>query len=64
MKHGAVVIGALGGSGTRAVARALLSLGVDMAQVRNEADDNLWFTARLQTSKVAPRATGAQAAGA
>jgi hypothetical protein len=41
---GPVVIGGLGGSGTRAVARGVAALGVHLGQELNAAYDNLLFT--------------------
>lgn len=41
---GPIVIGGVGGSGTRVVAQMLLDLGVYMGADRNPAHDNLWFT--------------------
>lgn len=39
-----VVIGGLGGSGTRLVTRVLESMGVNFSGALNESLDNLWFT--------------------
>ncbi|MBI3939535.1 MAG: sulfotransferase [Acidobacteria bacterium] len=39
-----VVIGGVGGSGTRLIARCLLELGFFMGSDLNHANDNLWFT--------------------
>ena len=41
---GPIVIGALGGSGTRAIAEVLRRLGVYLGSALNESHDNLWFT--------------------
>jgi hypothetical protein len=41
---GPIVVGGLGGSGTRAVAGALRACGIFMGSELNEAYDNLWFT--------------------
>lgn len=42
--EGFVAIGALGGSGTRAVAEVLIQAGIDMGDELNRANDNLLFT--------------------
>ena len=42
--RGPVVVGALGGSGTRSLATALDSLGIYVGASLNRAHDNLWFT--------------------
>jgi len=39
-----IVIGGVGGSGTRLVAEILLKLGIYLGSDLNEANDNLWFT--------------------
>lgn len=39
-----VAVGGVGGSGTRVVAEILSKCGVDMGDVLNAANDNLWFT--------------------
>jgi len=44
MKRQPVVIGGLGGSGTRTIAQLVQSLGVHMGTLLNPATDNLWFT--------------------
>jgi hypothetical protein len=41
---GPVVVGAVGGSGTRVVARILMDLGLHLGSDLNESLDNLWFT--------------------
>jgi len=41
---GPLVIGALGGSGTRVVAQALIESGLHLGSDLNQALDNLWFT--------------------
>jgi len=41
---GPVIIGGVGGSGTRLIAQCLGELGYFMGHDLNEADDNLWFT--------------------
>jgi hypothetical protein len=43
-RPGPLVIGGLGGSGTRAVARTVEHLGVSLGSVLNRSHDNLWFT--------------------
>lgn len=43
-RNGPIVVGALGGSGTRAIATAFDELGVYMGGKLNPAHDNLWFT--------------------
>lgn len=45
---GPVVIGGLGGSGTRVIADMLLRLGYDLGSSLNQALDNLWFTLLLK----------------
>lgn len=42
--QGPIVVGGLGGSGTRSVAVALEAAGVYMGYDLNDAHDNLWFT--------------------
>lgn len=39
-----VVVGGVGGSGTRVVAQMLMQAGVYMGEMLNEPNDNLWFT--------------------
>jgi len=39
-----VVVGGVGGSGTRVVAQMLMQAGVYMGDMLNEPNDNLWFT--------------------
>jgi hypothetical protein len=39
-----VVVGGVGGSGTRLIARCLMELGYFMGVDLNESNDNLWFT--------------------
>lgn len=41
---GPVVVGALGGSGTRLIARILMESGFFMGSDLNRERDNLWFT--------------------
>jgi hypothetical protein len=43
-KFGPIIVGGIGGSGTRVVARILQMLGVYMGSNLNETLDNLWFT--------------------
>jgi hypothetical protein len=42
---GPVVVGGVGGSGTRVVAEILMKLGLFMGEVRDPDKDNFWFTA-------------------
>lgn len=51
-----VAVGALGGSGTRAVAQVLLELGTDMGDDRNGALDDLLFTLLFKQPRWAERA--------
>jgi hypothetical protein len=44
-KSGPVVVGGVGGSGTRVVAEILMKLGLYMGEVRYPDNDNFWFTA-------------------
>jgi len=46
--RGPVVIGGLGGSGTRVVAELLISLGYYLGNDLNSEKDNLWFTLLLK----------------
>lgn len=39
-----IVVGGVGGSGTRVIAKLLTQLGYFIGSDLNEADDNLWFT--------------------
>ncbi|MEQ8763924.1 MAG: sulfotransferase [Planctomycetota bacterium] len=57
---GPVVIGALGGSGTRAVARICEKLGVYQGKDLNEAHDNLSFTLLFKRPRWIERATEAE----
>lgn len=41
--HGPVVVGGVGGSGTRVVTEMLMDMGYFMGDARNSAGDNLWF---------------------
>ncbi|MBN1562981.1 MAG: sulfotransferase [Anaerolineae bacterium] len=41
---GPIVVGGVGGSGTRVVAQMLLKLGVYLGRDLNISDDNVWFT--------------------
>ena len=59
--NGPVVVGALGGSGTRSLAVALDGLGVHMGASLNRAHDNLWFTLLGKRPRWLPeRLTGAR----
>lgn len=58
--RGPLVIGALGGSGTRAVARICEELGAYLGCDLNAAHDNLWFTLLFKRSAWYARATPAQ----
>jgi len=51
-----IVIGALGGSGTRVPAEALIEAGVDLGSEFNRARDNLVFTALFKRPRWAARA--------
>lgn len=53
-REGPIVIGALGGSGTRAIAQALSALGVYMGGKLNPAHDNLWFTLLIKRPRWLP----------
>lgn len=43
-----IVVGGVGGSGTRLIAEMLLELGFYMGRAQNGAHDNLWFTLLLK----------------
>lgn len=43
-----VIVGGVGGSGTRLVARLLMDLGLYLGEHLNESNDNLWFTLLLK----------------
>jgi len=53
--QGPIVTGALGGSGTRAIAQAFGELGVYMGGKLNPAHDNLWFTLLVKRPRWLPR---------
>lgn len=57
---GPIVVGALGGSGTRVVAEALIDSGVYLGHELNRARDNLVFTALFKRPRWLARATEAQ----
>ena len=44
VREAPIVIGGVGGSGTRMIAQLLQSNGVDIGSALNESMDNLWFT--------------------
>lgn len=60
--HDPVVIGGLGGSGTRVVADALLDVGVDLGRPLNGAQDNLLFTAMFKRPRWFARAAEVEVA--
>lgn len=43
-RDGPVVVGGVGGSGTRLVAEMLRGIGIDIGRDVNSSNDNLWFT--------------------
>lgn len=43
-----IIVGGVGGSGTRIVASMLMDTGVYMGNLRNHAEDNLWFQLLLK----------------
>lgn len=53
-----IAIGALGGSGTRAVAQTLMDSGVCMGKVLNDSNDNLLFTHLLKNPDWYKRVNG------
>ena len=47
-----VVIGGVGGSGTRLIAQCLNELGFFLGPDLNEANDNLWFTLLFKRTRI------------
>jgi hypothetical protein len=47
-----VVVGGVGGSGTRVIAKLLKHLGYFIGSDLNDADDNLWFTLLFKSSEI------------
>ena len=44
-RNSPVIIGGIGGSGTRVVAEILMRIGIYLGHTLNASLDNLWFTA-------------------
>lgn len=54
---GPIVVGGVGGSGTRVIAQMLLDANVYMGGMLNDANDNLWFTLLLRRPEWFAKAT-------